>query len=104
MDDPAKYGIDDETWARIQGLCAQYHVRRFALFGSSTRDDFGPDSDIDVLVEFESGKTPGFGFFQLEIELAELLKRKVDLCTPNSIRRAYRESILAEARDLYVAA
>ena len=96
-----KIQVDKE---RLSDFCRHNHIAKLSFFGSILREDFNPGSDIDVLVEFESGKTPGFGFFQLEIELAELLKRKVDLCTPNSIRRAYRESILAEARDLYVAA
>lgn len=104
MATPEQYGIDAEAWAKILDLCRQYHVRRFALFGSIIHDDFGPESDIDVLVEFEPGKTPGLGFFGLELELSELLGRKVDLNTPNSLGRWIRGPVLAEAKDLYVAA
>jgi predicted nucleotidyltransferase len=88
----------------IAALCQRHHVRRLALFGSVLRDDFGPDSDVDVLVEFEAGKTPGFGFITIQDELSELLRRRVDLNTPACLSRYYRDEVLSEAVDLYVAA
>jgi hypothetical protein len=73
------------------------------LFGLVLRDDFGPDSDVDVLVEFEPGHVPGFAFFDLQEELAGILGRRVDLHTPASLSRYFRERVLSEALDQYVA-
>ncbi len=88
----------------IAELCKRHHVRRLALFGSVLRHDFRPDSDVDVLVEFEPGKTPGFGFITIQDELSDLLGRKVDLNTPACLSRFYRDEVLGLAKDLYVAA
>ncbi len=85
----------------IAKLCQRHHIRRLALFGSILSDEFRPDSDIDVLVEFEPGKTPGLDFFGIEIELSDLLGRPVDLNTPRSLSRYFRDQVLAEARTLY---
>lgn len=87
---------------QIAELCRRHHIRRLALFGSVLRDDFGPESDVDVLVEFEPGRTPGLGFFGIEIELSELLGRKVDLNTPMFLSRYFRDEILEKSQDLYV--
>ena len=87
----------------IAALCERHHVRRLALFGSVLRDDFRPDSDVDVLVEFEPGKTPGLAFFGMEIELSELLGRRVDLNTASFLSRYFRDEVLSEAEDVYVA-
>jgi hypothetical protein len=73
------------------------------LFGSVLREDFGPDSDIDVLVEFEEGHVPGLTFFAMERELSEILGRKVDLNTPGFLSRHFRDAVLAEAEDQYAA-
>jgi predicted nucleotidyltransferase len=81
-------------------------VERFcrrALFGSVLRDDFGPDSDVDVLVEFEDGHVPGLAFFTMEAELSRILRRKVDLNTPQFLSRHFRDDVLAEAEDQYAA-
>jgi len=88
----------------IAEFCRRHHIRRLAFFGSVLRDDFRPESDVDVLVEFEAGHTPGLDFFGMEIELSEILGRKVDLNTPGFLSRYYRDRVLAEAEDLYVAA
>ena len=85
----------------IAELCRRHHVRRLALFGSILRDGFRPDSDVDVLIEFAPGRTPGLEFFGIEIELGELLGRRVDLNTPNSLSRYFKEQVLAEARTVY---
>ena len=87
----------------IAELCQRHHVHRLALFGSVLRDDFGPDSDVDLLVEFEPGKTPGLAFFGMEIELSEMLGRRVDLNTAAFISRYFRDEVLREAEDIYVA-
>ena len=89
---------------RIADFCRRHRIRRLALFGSALRDDFGPDSDVDVLVEFEPGAAPGLAFFSIQRELSDLLGRPVDLLTPGSIRPAYRNEILNTAEDVYVAA
>jgi predicted nucleotidyltransferase len=89
---------------RIADFCRRHHIRRLAFFGSVLRDDFTPDSDVDVLVEFEAGKTPGFAFVRMQDELSELLGRRVDLNTPNSLSKYFRDEVLAEAEELYVQA
>ena len=89
---------------RIAEFCRRNHIRRLALFGSVLRDDFGPDSDVDVLVEFEPGQTPGLRFFGMEIELSEILGRKVDLNTPGFLSKYFRDEVLSEAEVQYDAA
>ena len=86
---------------KIAEFCRRHHIRRLALFGSVLRDDFREDSDVDVLVEFEPGHVPGFAFVALEDELSELLGRKVDLVTPCSISRYFRDEVLREAEVVY---
>lgn len=88
----------------IAGLCRQHRIRRLALFGSILRADFGARSDIDVLVEFEPGAAPGFGFVAIQDELSEIFGRSVDLHTPASLSRYYREKVLHEAEPVYDAA
>jgi predicted nucleotidyltransferase len=88
----------------IVNFCRRHHVRRLALFGSVLRDDFSPSSDVDVLVEFKPGKTPGFAYFRLQEELSNLLGRRVDLRTPNELSKYFREEVLSEAEELYVEA
>jgi uncharacterized protein len=89
---------------RIAEFCQRHHVRRLALFGSVLREDFTPDSDVDVLVEFEPGHVPGLAFFTMEVELSGIVGRKVDLNTPGFLSRYFRERVLAEAETQYVAA
>ncbi len=88
----------------ISAFCRRHHITRLALFGSALRDDFGPDSDVDVLVEFEPGRTPGLAFFAMQDELSGVFHRAVDLHTPASLSRYFRDRVLAEAEDQYVAA
>ncbi len=90
--------------SKLSAFCKRHHIRRMALFGSGLRDDFSPASDIDVLVEFEQGHTPGLEFFSMQDELSALIGRKVDLHTPGFLSRLFRDRILSEAQDLYVAA
>jgi hypothetical protein len=88
----------------LAAICRRYAVRRLSAFGSVLRDDFGTESDIDLLVEFEPGRTPGFGFFRLQEELTGLFGRRVDLNTRASLSPYFRDRVLFEARALYVAA
>lgn len=90
--------VDDEA---IAAFCRRHHIRKLAFFGSVTRDDFTPQSDVDVLVEFEAGHTPGFEFFTIEEELSSIIGRKVDLNTPGSLSRYFRDEVLAEAEVAY---
>lgn len=89
---------------RIAEFCRRHHIRTLSLFGSVLREDFAPSSDVDVLVEFEEGCTPGLAFFTMEMELAELLGRPVDLNTPECLSRHFRDEVLAEAESVYDAA
>jgi hypothetical protein len=86
---------------RIAEFCRRNRIRRLALFGSALRDDFGPDSDVDVLVEFEPGVRVGLRFFTMERELSEILGRKVDLNTPGFLSRYCRDEVLAEVEVQY---
>ena len=86
---------------KIADFCRRNHIRRLAFFGSVLRDDFSPNSDVDVLVEFEPGHTPGLSFFRMEEELSQILGRKVDLNTPQSLSRYFRQSVLDEAEVQY---
>jgi len=97
------HGIDISP-ERIETFCRKHGIRRLALFGSILRDDFGPDSDIDVLVEFEPGVRTGFAFFGMQEELARMLGHKVHLNTPGFLNRRFRDDVLNEAETLYDAA
>jgi predicted nucleotidyltransferase len=94
----------DIPQAEIEAFCRKHHIRRLALFGSVLRDDFTDESDIDVLVEFEPGHTPGFAFFSMQDELSEMLGRRVDLNTPDDLSKYYRDEVLNEAEPYYDAA
>jgi len=88
---------------KISDFCLRNHIRRLALFGSVLREDFRPDSDVDVLVKFEPGHVPGF--FRLagmERELSALLGgRKVDVRTPQDLSRTFRDDVVASAEVQY---
>jgi predicted nucleotidyltransferase len=90
---------------KIAEFCRRNRIRRLALFGSVLRDDFRPDSDVDVLVEFEPEARVGLlTLADMEIQLSELLGRKVDLNTPGFLSRYFRDEVLAEAEVRYDAA
>lgn len=90
---------------RIAAFCQQHHIRRLSFFGSVLRPDFRPDSDVDVLVEFEPGHVPGFlGLARLERELSAILGRKADLRTPEDLSRYFRQSVLDQAEIQYAEA
>ena len=90
---------------RIADFCRRHHIRWLALFGSVLRDDFGPDSDIDVLVEFEADRRyTYFTLARLEEELGNLLGRRVDLHIPKSLHPFLRDKVLDQAEAVYVGA
>jgi uncharacterized protein len=94
-------GIDD---TELAAFVERHAIRRLALYGSVLRDDFGPDSDIDVLVEFEAGRSPGLlGIASMELELGELVGREIELRTYGDLSRFFRDRVRASARELYAA-
>ena len=93
--------IDD---AVLAAFVSRHGVRRLALYGSVLRDDFGPVSDVDILVEFKPGKTPGLlRLAQMELELEAALGRQVELRTYEDLSRFFRDEVAAIARPLYAA-
>lgn len=91
--------------AAVAEFCRRHHIRRLSLFGSILRDDFGPESDVDVLVEFEPGKVPGFFTLSaMQRELAEIVGRRVDLRTPGELSKYFRDEIVTSADVQYEAA
>ena len=88
---------------KVVDFCRRHHIRRLAIFGSALRDDFSQDSDIDVLVDFMPGHTPGFfGLFEMQEELSGLLGgHKADLRTPQDLSRYFRDEVVATAEVQY---
>ena len=95
---PAQLSLDREA---IAAFCRRNHIRRLALFGSVLRDDFRPKSDVDVLVEFAPGHTPGLDFFAMQDELSDLLGRKADLNTRGFLSLYFLDEVLAECEVVY---
>jgi predicted nucleotidyltransferase len=88
---------------RIAEFCRRHHIRMLALFGSVLRPDFGPDSDIDVVVDFEPGHTPGLALIRMQDELSSLFGgREVDLLTFKFLHPRIRERVLSEMAVQYV--
>ena len=102
FDAPARLW-DDLPHEALAEFSRRNHIHRLALFGSALRDDFRPDSDLDILVEFEPDARVGLRFFALQRELTELLGRAVDLNTPAFLSPYFRDQVMTEAEDLYVA-
>ena len=92
---------------RLAEFCRANGITRLAIFGSCLRDDFGPESDIDLLVEFGPGRTPGLGFVSMAEELSEIFGRQVDVLTRSSVERSQnyirRKAILDSAETIYAA-
>jgi hypothetical protein len=86
---------------RIETFCQVNDIAKLSLFGSVLRDDFSTTSDVDVLVEFMPGKTPGLAIVRMEWELSQLLGRSVDLRTPAELSRYFRDRVLNEALIIY---
>ena len=95
----AQIAIDRE---RIAALCRRHHIRRLALFGSVLTDDFRPDSDVDVLVDFAPGQVVGFRIFDIEDELSHILGgHRVDLVREKYLNHRLRNRVLASAETQY---
>lgn len=87
---------------QIADFCRRNHIRKLSLFGSVLRDDFGPESDVDVLVEFEPGYVVGLGIIDMEEELSRLFDgHKVDMVREKYLNRRLRSRILATAEVQY---
>ena len=87
---------------RIEAFCKKHHIRKLSVFGSILRDDFGSDSDVDILVEFYPDHIPGLiKLAGMEIELSDILKRKVDLRTPQDLSRYFRQEVMDSAEVQY---
>lgn len=88
--------------AAVQAFCRRQPIRRLALFGSVLRDDFRPDSDVDVLVEYEpDASVTFFDMVRQEDELSRIIGQPVDLRTPQEISRHFRKKVLREAWVIY---
>ncbi len=86
----------------LKAFCLHHHVRKLSIFGSILTPVFRPDSDLDMLVEFEESHTPGFlGLAQMELDLSAMVGRKVDLRTPAELSRYFRDSVVASAAVQY---
>ena len=88
---------------KVADFCRRHHIQKLAVFGSALGNDFGPDSDVDMLVEFEPHKVPGFfRLFDMETELSTLLGgQKVDLRTAEDLSRYFRDEVVASAEVQY---
>ena len=97
-----RLNIDPEVLA---AFCRANQIRRLSLFGSTLHGTARPDSDVDLLVEFEPGKRIGLiGLAGVEIELSELVGKRVDLRSPQDLSKYFRQEVLDEAEVLYAAA
>jgi uncharacterized protein len=86
----------------IVRFCKTNHIRRIAVFGSAIRNELGPESDIDILVEFEEGHVPGFfGLSRMQNELSDAIGREVDLRTPDELSKYFRDDVVREAETQY---
>lgn len=93
--------IDHES---IAAFCRRSHICHLSFFGSVLRDDFGPESDVDVFVELEPDAVVGyFGMARMERELSEMIGRKVDFRTPFELSRYFRGEVIEGAPEEYVA-
>ena len=89
---------------KIAKFCRTHHISKLSLFGSVLRNDFSEKSDVDFLVEFEPDQTVGFlKLAGMELELSEIIGRKVDLRTPAELSRYFRQEVLASAEVQYAA-
>jgi integrase/predicted nucleotidyltransferase len=104
MDVLARLGADP---GEVAEFCRRHRIRRLAVFGSALRDDFAPESDVDLLVEFEAGEVPGMlriSGMELELEERVFHDRRVDLRTAGDLGSRFRERVIAEAEPVYDAA
>jgi len=88
----------------IIAFCQRHAIRKLAFFGSVLRDDFRPDSDVDVLIEFEPGTRVGFiELMTMQLEFSDLIGREADFRLPGDLSRYFRDRVITEAEVLYAA-
>jgi|SRR4051812_44454925 predicted nucleotidyltransferase len=85
----------------IAAFCERYHIRKLSLFGSVLREDFGADSDVDVLVEFDPAHIPGWEIVTMQNELSTIIDRPVDFLTPGFLSDYFRQHVLDTAQVVY---
>ena len=89
---------------KLKDFCTRNHIKKLSVFGSSIRGELQPESDIDILVEFEQNHTPGlFTIIRMEMELTEIIGRKVDMRTPEDLSRYFRDEVVRNAELQYQA-
>lgn len=89
---------------KLAEFCKRHHIKKLSVFGSAIHDQLEPDSDIDLLVEFEEGCTPGlFSIVKMEMELTQMLGRKADLRTPEDLSQYFRDEVVQNAKLQYQA-
>jgi uncharacterized protein len=87
---------------QITEFCQKHHIKKLSLFGSALKGQLRPDSDIDILVQFEEGHVPGyFRLCEMENELTDIIGRKVDLRTPEELSRYFRNDVVKTAKVQY---
>lgn len=88
---------------RLSDFCQRHHIKKLSFFGSVLREDFNADSDIDILIEFESTHTPGLlSLAKMELELSDIFgSRIVDLRTPDDLSRYFRDEVMNKAEVQY---
>jgi predicted nucleotidyltransferase len=86
----------------VTEFCQRHHVQRLSLFGSVLTDKFRPESDVDVLIEFEPEQTPGLlALARMQFEIEAVVRRPVDLRTPKDLSRYFRDEVLRSAEVQY---
>lgn len=97
-----RLAIGEEQLVRF---CREHHIRKLSLFGSTIKGTGRPDSDVDLLVEFETGRVPGLlALVSMEAELGQMLGgRKIDLRTPRDLSRHFRDEVIRTAEVQYAA-
>ncbi len=97
--------IFENSKERLEEICQRYGVKKLELFGSAARSDFGPESDIDILIRFLPDRTPSLGkLVELQDELADLFGRSVQLATSSILENPYRrKTVEKDLRALYAA-
>ena len=87
---------------KVADFCRRHHIQKLAVFGSALGDDFGPDSDVDMLVEFEKDWEPGFmGLASMERELSSIIGWQADIRTPEDLSRLFRDEVINAAEVQY---
>ena len=93
--------LEQNTLEKLTDVCRRYYVEKLSFFGSASRGEERPDSDLDILVEFLPGHVPGFALVDIQEELSTILGRRVDLRTPGELSTYFRDEVVKEAQAIY---